>query len=92
MDAKYRMLGQRIVEAARLAAAVHVHSSLEQFPLYRRQVMTGGAGSVGVEGPCDPSHLDGLFTDDVPPTALGRSHRSRLTPWFDADDGGADQR
>jgi hypothetical protein len=45
MDASYEKLGQRIVEAARMAAAIHLHQSIEErVPMFRQPVSIGGAG------------------------------------------------
>ncbi len=37
-------LGERIVQAARLAVAVHLFESLKTVDAYRQQVVIGGAG------------------------------------------------
>jgi pyruvate/2-oxoglutarate dehydrogenase complex dihydrolipoamide acyltransferase (E2) component len=55
-------LGQRIVEAARLAVAAHLHASLDGVHHFRQRVVIGGAGP-------------DFVTDDVLPLALSRSHR-----------------
>ena len=56
-------LGQRIVEAARLAVAAHLHASLDGVHHFRQQVVIGGAGP-------------DFITDDVLPRSTDRSHRS----------------
>jgi hypothetical protein len=56
-------LGQRIVEAARLAVVAHLHASLEGVHQFRQQVVIGGAGP-------------DFITDDVLPRSNDRSHRS----------------
>ena len=55
-------LGQRIVEAARLAVAAHLHASLEGVPHFRQRVVIGGAGP-------------DFITDDELPRSTNRSHR-----------------
>jgi hypothetical protein len=60
-----QMLGQRIVEAARLLAAAHLHASLDDVANFRQQVVIGGAGPsvVGVDAlDCGDS-----FTDEALP-------------------------
>ena len=54
-------LGQRIVDAARLAVAAHLHASLDGVSNFRQRVVIGGAGP-------------DFVTDDVLPFAR-RSHR-----------------
>ena len=56
-------LGQRIVEAARLAVAAHLHASLEGVHQFRQRVVIGGAGP-------------DFITEDVLPRSRDRSHRS----------------
>ena len=54
-------LGQRIVEAARLAVAAHLHASLDGVHPFRQRVVIGGAGP-------------DFITEDVLPRT-NRSHR-----------------
>ena len=77
-----QMLGQRIVEAARLMVAAHLHASLEQVQNFRQQVVIGGAGpsvatSVG--------HGDS-FTDEALPDVVAKVTRAFAAP----ADGGAE--
>ena len=55
-------LGQRIVEAARLAVAAHLHASLDGVHHFRQRVVIGGAGP-------------DFITDDELPRSTDRSHR-----------------
>ena len=55
-------LGQRIVEAARLMVAAHLHASLGEVQNFRQQVVIGGAGP-------------DFITDDELPRFAHRSHR-----------------
>ena len=78
------MLGQRIVEAARLMVAAHLHASLDGVANFRQQVVIGGAGPsvVGAQasGPGDS------FTDEALP-----NHPTERTRGFVAPaDGGAE--
>ena len=79
-------LAKRIVEAARLAASVHLYESLQhKSEHYGRRVMIGGAGpdTQGDSAGLDPvAHHPGrtaVVTDDVPaahpPEAAGFSRR-----------------
>ena len=82
-------LGQRIVEAARLAVAAHLHASLDGVHQFRQRVVIGGAGPVSPAGAGDsrlphrPSRA-GFVTDDEtpapPPPAPGTRHRPRFDP------------
>ncbi len=49
-------IGQRIVEAARLATAMHLEQSLRESPYATQRHAIGGAGSCGVGG-ADPQAL-----------------------------------
>src|SRR5581483_9534949 len=43
-------LGQRIVEAARLAAAIHLQAAAREVPNFGRRMRIGGAGPVPIGG------------------------------------------
>jgi hypothetical protein len=57
-------LGQRIVEAARLLAAAHLHASLDGVVNFRQQVVIGGAGPTVARSAS--AHGDS-FTDEALP-------------------------
>jgi hypothetical protein len=87
-------LGQRIVEAARLAAAAHLHAALADVASFRQRVVIGGAGPVVVMG--NPSgalpapdaqtvdDADPITDESLPESTPGRSIRPGTTV-----DGGA---
>ena len=78
------MLGQRIVEAARLLVAAHLHASLDEVSNFRQQVVIGGAGP-SVVGAHASGHGDS-FTDEALP-----NHPTERTRGFVAPaDGGAE--
>ena len=81
-------LGQRIVEAAHLMVAAHLHASLDGISNFRQQVVIGGAGpSVARNG--DPSSLLGpgdSFTDEALPNITTDRTRGPVAP----ADGGAE--
>jgi hypothetical protein len=83
---KLQTIGQRIVEAARLASAVHLFESLRQASQhYGRRIGIGGAGPVspadGAEETPPARHLlrETAVTDGEPvahsPAAAGHSRR-----------------
>ena len=77
------MLGQRIVEAARLMVAAHLHASLDNVSNFRQQVVIGGAGPsvVGVT----PGHGDSFTDEALPNHPADRTRRSAAPA-----DGGAE--
>ena len=77
------MLGQRIVEAARLLVAAHLHASLDDVANFRQQVVIGGAGPSVVGS--TPSHGDS-FTDEALPNITTTTPRVVVAP----ADGGAE--
>jgi hypothetical protein len=77
-----QVLGQRMVEAARLLVAAHLHASLDTVQNFRQQVVIGGAGpSVARES----GHGDS-FTDEALPNITTERTRSSVAP----ADGGAE--
>ena len=77
-----QMLGQRIVEAARLMVAAHLHASLDNVSNFRQQVVIGGAGpSVATQ----VGHGDS-FTDEALPNITTDRTRGSVAP----ADGGAE--
>ncbi|MGB7159848.1 MAG: hypothetical protein WBD40_17405 [Tepidisphaeraceae bacterium] len=77
-----QMLGQRIVEAARLMVAAHLHASLDEARNFRQQVVIGGAGpSVARQS----GHGDS-FTDEALPNITTDRARRPVAP----ADGGAE--
>ena len=66
-------LGERIVKAARMAAAIHLHefAICEERPerMLRQRVGIGRAGSCLLSD----SHRGGCVTDDEPPAGTGRT-------------------
>jgi hypothetical protein len=78
-----QVLGQRIVEAARLMVAAHLHASLEEVENFRQQVVIGGAGP-SVAG-VTPGHGDS-FTDEALPNITTKDTRAFVAP----ADGGAE--
>jgi len=80
-----QMLGQRIVEAARLMVAAHLHASLDGVANFRQQVVIGGAGPSVVRAPaaCDG---DDSFTDEALPNPRTGRTRGPVPP----ADGGAE--
>ena len=77
-----QLLGQRIVEAARLMVAAHLHASLDEVRNFRQQVVIGGAGpSVAARA----GHGDS-FTDEALPNITTDRTRGSVTP----ADGGAE--
>ena len=80
------MLGQRIVEAARLMVAAHLHASLDNVSNFRQQVVIGGAGpSVAGNDSSLAGHGDS-FTDEALPNHPTRGTRAFVAP----ADGGAE--
>ena len=75
-------LGQRIVEAARLMVAAHLHASLDEVQNFRQQVVIGGAGP-SVVG--KPDYGDS-FTDEALPNTAAKVTRAFAAP----ADGGAE--
>ncbi len=81
-----QMLGQRIVEAARLMVAAHLHASLDQVSNFRQQVVIGGAGpSVAGNDSSLAGHGDS-FTDEALPNITTDRTRRSVAP----ADGGAE--
>ena len=78
------MLGQRIVEAARLLVAAHLHASLDEVRNFRQQVVIGGAGP-SVADASVPGHGDS-FTDEALPNITAKGTRAFVAP----ADGGAE--
>jgi len=78
------MLGQRIVEAARLMVAAHLHASLDNVSNFRQQVVIGGAGP-SVADALAPGHGDS-FTDEALPNITTDRTRGSVAP----ADGGAE--
>ena len=78
-----QLLGQRIVEAARLMVAAHLHASLDEVQNFRQQVVIGGAGP-SVVGQSS-SHGDS-FTDEALPNITTDRTRGSVAP----ADGGAE--
>ena len=79
------MLGQRIVEAARLMVAAHLHASLDGVANFRQQVVIGGAGpSVVREQSRDGG--DDSFMDEALPNPRTDRTRGPVPP----ADGGAE--
>jgi hypothetical protein len=79
-----QMLGQRIVEAARLMVAAHLHASLDGVANFRQQVVIGGAGPSVVRAPARDG--DDSFTDEALPTPRTGRTRGPVPP----ADGGAE--
>lgn len=80
------MLGQRIVEAARLMVAAHLHASLDTVSNFRQQVVIGGAGpSVARNDSSLGGHGDSFTDEALPNLTTGRT-RDRVAP----ADGGAE--
>jgi hypothetical protein len=81
-----QMLGQRIVEAARLMVAAHLHASLDEVSRFRQQVVIGGAGpSVAGNDSSLAGHGDS-FTDEALPNLTTDRTRRSVAP----ADGGAE--
>ena len=78
------MLGQRIVEAARLMVAAHLHASLDNVSNFRQQVVIGGAGP-SVADASASGHGDS-FTDEALPNITTDRTRGSVAP----ADGGAE--
>jgi hypothetical protein len=82
-----QMLGQRIVEAARLMVAAHLHASLDGVANFRQQVVIGGAGPSVVREPSTAARAgDDSFTDEALPTPRTGRTRGPVSP----ADGGAE--
>ena len=79
-----QMLGQRIVEAARLMVAAHLQASLESAVNFRQQVVIGGAGPT-LAGVTTPNQGDS-FTDEALPNTSANRTRGFVAP----ADGGAE--
>jgi hypothetical protein len=79
-------LGQRIIEAARLMVAAHLHASLDGISNFRQQVVIGGAGpSVARDDSSLHGHGDS-FTDEALPNITTDRTRGPVAP----ADGGAE--
>ncbi|HEV2293631.1 MAG TPA: hypothetical protein VGR35_07235 [Tepidisphaeraceae bacterium] len=77
-----QVLGQRIVEAARLMVAAHLHASLDKVSNFRQQVVIGGAGPSAAH---ESGHGDSLTDEALP------NHPTMRTRAFVAPaDGGAE--
>jgi hypothetical protein len=61
MDGLSKTMGQRIVELARLATAMHLEEVLRGSQDHRNQAATGGAGSCRISG-ADPTQDAGPRT------------------------------
>lgn len=84
------MLGQRIVEAARLMVAAHLHASLDHVSNFRQQVVIGGAGP-SVAG--NDSSLAGpgdSFTDEALPNHTAERTGDHTRRFAAPADGGAE--
>ena len=80
------MLGQRIVEAARLMVAAHLHASLDGVANFRQQVVIGGAGPSVVRDVTSRDDGDASFTDEALPNHSTGRTRGPVAP----ADGGAE--
>jgi hypothetical protein len=79
-------LGQRIVEAARLMVAAHLHASLDGVSNFRQQVVIGGAGPSVARDDSSSRGPGDSFTDEALPNITTGGTRSPVAP----ADGGAE--
>jgi hypothetical protein len=86
MDVTQQTLGQRIVEAARLAAAAHLHAALADVASFRQRVVIGGAGPVVVTS---HQHQTPHDADPITDESLPRHPSGRTIRPGDPVDGGA---
>ncbi len=85
-----QLLGQRIVEAARLMVAAHLHASLDDIANFRQQVVIGGAGpSVAGNDSSLAGHGDS-FTDEALPNHTTHRTGDRTRRFVAPADGGAE--
>ena len=82
LQMQLRIVAERIVEAARLAAAAHLYGSLETTNHYGQRIEIGGAGPIPPVGPGDsrpptrPPRAETVTDDDVAaPQPTGRHGR-----------------
>jgi hypothetical protein len=79
-------LGQRIVEAARLMVAAHLHASLDGISNFRQQVVIGGAGPSVAHNDSSLNGPGDSFTDEALPNITTDRARGPVAP----ADGGAE--
>ena len=79
-------LGQRIVEAARLMVAAHLHASLDGVSNFRQQVVIGGAGPSVARDDTSSRGPGDSFTDEALPNITAKATRAFAAP----ADGGAE--
>ncbi len=77
MDAIYEKLGERIVEAARTAAAIHLHQSMTAIHSFRQATRISGADLGRVTD--DAAESDALV-DDRPAGTRPHAHRAGRSP------------